>query len=399
MSGFSILKLTLLLISMLTIMAGTPVAPTLPKLAAAFAGEPHAELLSRLVLTMPALFTVIGAPLAGVVADRFGRRPLALVALLLYAVAGTSGFFGQTLTQILIGRAFLGLAVGGCTTAATALITDYFRGRERADLLGVQAAFTTAGGVLFISLGGFLAEWGWRFPFLIYLVAAAIFFLALGVIREPVRHQSLTRDGSASGLPWALLAAVYVVGLVGHIGFFSIPVQMPFYLQRDFGIGGVGTGLVLSLATVFASLTSFNYGRIKRRLSYPAILTTLFSLMAASYVVVGTAPALWVLVAGMCITGIAAGMLIPTINNWVSDVAASHVRGRALGLVTTSIFLGQFLTPIVIAPVLARVPSGTFFWLLGCVLLGFGLLVRLTAPWLVRRTRRVMDGMAPEEYT
>lgn len=387
MIKISPLKLTLLLISMLTIMAGTPVAPTLPKMAEAFAGQPQAELLTRLVLTMPALFTVFGAPMAGVIADRFGRKPLLMAALVLYTVAGVSGYFGQNLYQILVGRAFLGLAVGGCYTAATTLIGDYYFGRERADLLGFQAAFTTAGGVVFISLGGYLAELGWRFPFLIYVMGAGVFILALWNIREPVRDRKPAHPDGRGGVPWGLFSMIYMVALIGHIGFFAVPVQMPFYLQREFGIGGVGTGLVLSLATVFATLTGFNYGRIRSHLSYGATFAAMFGFMGVSYVIVGFAPSVWILLPGLCLTGIAAGMLIPTMNNWISDITDDHSRGRALGILTTAIFLGQFLTPVVTEPLVTATPSyGTFFWVLGFILLGLCLLVAPLGAALNRRT-------------
>jgi len=383
-----LLKISVLMLSMLTIMAGTPVAPALPKIAAAFAGEPHAELLARLVLTMPALFTVIGAPLAGLIADRLGRRPLALASLVLYALAGTSGFFAETLQQILAGRALLGLAVGGCITAGTALITDYYQGEERIRVLGFQAAFTTGGGVLFISLGGLLAELGWRFPFLLYLVAVGVFALVVLVIHEPKRAPSPAPGGVGNGLPLGFIAVIYLIALVGHTCFFSVPVQMPFFLQRDFAIGGVGTGLIMSLATVFASVTAFNFGRVKSRLSYGAILVLMFAMMSVGYIIIGLAPAVWVLVFGLCITGVAAGLLIPSVNNWIAEITRPHNRGRAFGIIATSLFLGQFLAPIVMAPLVSRVSYGTFFVILGLFLLVMAVLIRLWAGVLGERTRR-----------
>lgn len=388
MSRSFAVKITVLLVSMLTIMAGTPVSPALPKIAIAFAGEPYADLLARLVLTMPALFTVIGAPIAGIIADRFGRKPLVLVSLALYAVAGTSGFFAETLPQLLTGRALLGLAVGGCITAGTALITDYYQGTERIKLLGLQAAFTTGGGVLFISLGGFLAELGWRYPFLLYLVAVVIFVLAITLLYEPVRVREAVVGSSDSGLPLGFIAVIYLIALVGHTCFFSVPVQMPFFLQGDFGIGGVGTGLTMSLATLFASITAFNYGRIKRHFSYGALLTLMFALMSLGYVIIGLAPVVAVLVFGLCITSIAAGLLIPSINNWIAEITASHNRGRAFGIVTTSLFLGQFLAPIVMAPLVSRVSYGTFFLILGLFLLAMAVLMGVSRGALERYTLR-----------
>src|SRR5688500_7386335 len=76
--------LTLLCVSALTIMSGATIAPSLPAIEAHFAGTDNAALLSRLVLTMPALFIVLCAPLAGMIADRFGRRLLLIGSVSIY---------------------------------------------------------------------------------------------------------------------------------------------------------------------------------------------------------------------------------------------------------------------------------------------------------------------------
>ena len=385
-----LLKATLLLISMLTIMAGTPVSPALPKIAAAFAGAPNGELLSRLVLTMPALFTVVAAPIAGLIADRHGRRPLALVAIALYILGGVSGFFGQTLYQILAGRALLGLAVGGCTTAATALISDYFRGQERLRLLGFQAAFSTAGGVLFITLGGFLAEIGWRYTFLIYLVALPVLVLAFRVLREPPRPDRGSDRSAANKLPVGFLVVLYGITLLGIMGFFTAPIQMPFFLQRDYGLGAAGTGIVLSLATVFASLSSYRFAQIRGYLSYGAMLPVMFLTMGSSYLVVGLTQQLWVVVLALCVSGLSAGLLLPAVNSWVAEITTTYNRGRAIGFISTAFFLGQFLAPLVMAPLLAWLDTyGAFFRVLGGILLAVGVVMAILAGPLNRHAARL----------
>ena len=63
----------------------------------------------------------------------------------------------------------LGLAVAGVMVSATTLIADYFKGDARANFMGLQAAFMGFGGVIFLSVGGFIADVNWRLPFLIYL--------------------------------------------------------------------------------------------------------------------------------------------------------------------------------------------------------------------------------------
>ncbi len=163
-----VIKATLLLASTLTVMSGATIAPSLPAMQIQFAELENVEFWVRLVLTMPALFIVIGSPVAGQLVDTIGRKPLLLGAAILYGLAGSSGFVLNSLFAILGGRALLGLAVAGVMVSATTLIADYYQGDDRANFMGLQAAFMGFGGVLFLSVGGFIAELSWRFPFLIY---------------------------------------------------------------------------------------------------------------------------------------------------------------------------------------------------------------------------------------
>lgn len=387
MRPLSGLQWTLLCMSMLTVMASTPIAPALPYIAQAFAAEPHAEVLTRLVLTMPALFVVLGAPLIGWLADRHGRKSIIILALLLYGAAGTSGFYARSLEQILLGRALLGLAVAAIMSLSTTLIADYFRGEERARLMGLQGAFTTAAGVVFLCLGGFLADIHWRFTFLAYAAGLLLVPLALHVLYEPRPSNNTATEHGESQWPVALLSVVYAAALIGHAGFFILTVHLPFHLRDAFAIGGLGSGLMLGLATVFGTLSSLRYTWVKRRASYPAILVIVFALLGSGLVIVGTSPWLALTVPGVCVVGVAAGLILPALNNWLSDLVSPARRARALGLLVTALFSGQFVSPLLAVPVMAAFPgSGQVFAVFGVVALGIGALLWLFCGAMQRRS-------------
>ena len=67
------LKLTLLLVSSLTIMSVITIAPALPEMTVEFREAEHADLLVRLAFTIPALMIAMMAPLTGRLIDRHGR--------------------------------------------------------------------------------------------------------------------------------------------------------------------------------------------------------------------------------------------------------------------------------------------------------------------------------------
>ena len=142
-------QITLLLGSTMTVMAGATIAPALPQMHTAFATTPHIDLLVKLLLSVHALFIAISAPFAGWLMDRWGRKPVLIGAVVLYGLAGSSGFYCDSLYAIFIGRAFLGIAVAGIMSGFTTLIGDYYSGDRLHRIMGLQAAFT---GVRWISL-------------------------------------------------------------------------------------------------------------------------------------------------------------------------------------------------------------------------------------------------------
>ena len=67
---------------------------------------------------------------------------------------------------------------------------------------------------------------------------------------------------------------------------------------------------------------------------------------------------------------------MPNLNLWTSEIVPAAQRGRALGYVTTAIFLGQFLSPIVTLPVTAAGASlGTLFLLSAALSAVFGMVL------------------------
>ena len=203
------LRFSLLAASSLTVMAGATMSPSLPAMKKHFLDVPDVAFWVKLLLTLPALFIALSAPLAGWVADRFGRKRLLVLCTILYGISGTAGFFLDSLVSILVSRAVLGISVAGVITSATALISDYFHGPERARFMGYQAAFMGLGGVVFLLAGGALSEWSWRGPFLVYSFAFFLAPIAALAVFEPERKHGY--ESAFPGDPEAA-ALLYQVG-------------------------------------------------------------------------------------------------------------------------------------------------------------------------------------------
>ncbi len=380
----NILKLTLLLASSLTIMSGATISPSLPQMASVFESTPNSVFLSKLILTIPALFIALWAPFAGKIIDKIGRLKLFYVSLLLYAIGGSSGYFLDNLYLILVGRAFLGIAVGGIMTIATTLIGDYFKNDERKRFVGYQNAFVGLGGVVFITIGGLLADMDWRYPFLIYGFSLLVLLLSTFYLHEPQavsKSASTTTNKMVKGLKAfpAILWVIVASALCGMVFFYIIPTQIPFLLDSLNIKGNSLSGYAIACTTLSGTAASLFHRKILAASSYQKVMFLVFLLMGLGFLWVRFTSSYAVILIAMLVIGAGNGLLMPNLNVWLLDSVDESIRGMSSGFLTTGIFLGQFLSPIFFNPVIEKfgIHTSFLFFAIGCLVLTLGFAIRI----------------------
>lgn len=373
------LKLTLLLISILTIMAASIVAPALPEIAHVFGDVPNSDFLSKMVISLPAIFIALSAPFAGRLIDKHGRLKYLITALVVYTASGTSAYYLDDIYLILIGRAILGMSIGTIMTITITLIGDYFEGEERKKFIGLQSAFIGLSGIVFLAGGGILADISWRSPFLIYLFALILIPLTAKYLVEPERVKHTT-DTGAFKLS-TMLKIVFATAISYMILFYIVPTQLPFLLKEIGFEANSLAGSVLSLNAAGMVISALLYSRIKSKFSFPVVLSLGLLLMAMGFAIISYAQVFYIVVISMLINGFGIGLLMPNINLWAIELTQPSQRGKTLGILTMCLFLGQFFSPIVMQPVVNT------FGLAGLFLFVAGLLTALAVLFMVFRGR------------
>jgi len=395
--------LTLLSVIMLTMMTGTAVAPALPGIAEHFAGESSAGLLARLLLTVPSLAVAVAAPGVGWLLDRFGRKRILLVAIAVYTVTGTAGAWLYSLRAIIASRALLGLTVAATTTAAVTLIGDYYAGAARNRLLGLLGATGGLSGMLFLLVGGALAEYSWRAPFLLYASAIVIFVAVARVLEEPTAETrgasdpgQETGDRGARGRFVLLVVVLYVFAFAVQIAFYSIPAHLPFYLVALGVTAPQLAGVALAVTTVFASAVALAFPRLRARLRRATVAALQLLFLGAGLVMVARARSYTEVLVAMVVVGAPMGLNFPNLMEWLLGEAPPALRGRAIGGLNTAIFLGQFLSPVLLQPLVQRGGFEYAYRVSGIGLLVGGVLFALAGRGWRRRAaifnRRSDDG-------
>ncbi|WP_330632169.1 MFS transporter [Halocatena halophila] len=376
---------TLLVASTLTILVDTAISPALPAIERHFAGVANAAFWVRVLLVFPSLFVALGAPLMGVFTDRLGRKPVLFVSTALYGVAGGAGFIIESLILLFVSRALLGIGAAGVFVAVTTLITDYFPAEQRRDaVLGWQGASMTFGGAAFFLFGGALASVGWRVPFLLYLGALGLLPCIVAVVYEPdVDHEASQADASIrqvlDRLPYGQLALVYSTAVIGMVVFFMVPVEIPFYLTAVVNADDFTIAVVLATQALLAAVVSTQYTRVRSRIGIIPIVGLLFALMGVGFSIVSLGDTVVAVLVGTLVTGAGVGLLIPNLNAWVAIAVPAGVRGRAVGGLTSFLFLGQFLSPFVSSPISTWLSLRMTFRIGGGLLVGLSIVIGVLA--------------------
>ncbi len=345
-------NLTILIGSALSVLTATILAPSLPRMLSVFRDVPNSVLLVRLVLTTPALFIAIGAPFSGYFLDRFGRKPVLIVALIIYSLSGSAGFFIDSLHWILVSRAILGLAISAIMSGFTTLIIDYFEDTDLDRYMGYQSAFISFGGMGFIFIGGLLSDINWRLVFLVHLLAIIVLIFTALTVNEPRRKAKVghsKKEVSKPVVPYKTIGLIYLTTFVSILIFFIFPLQVPFHLSE---LSGSFVGLALSVQGLFGAIVALQYRRIKKLLSFSGIFVIIFVFFGINHVILSFVDDYRYVVVALIFGGLGIGLLPANINVWLASVAPSHIRGKAVGGLTMSLFFGQFMTPIISQPFL-----------------------------------------------
>ncbi len=339
-------SLLLLLGSCLPVLGAVLLAPVLPLMQQHFADTPGVAVLVPIALTLPALMIALLAPVAGIIADRLGRKPLLIGAMVLYTVCGVLPLWLESLQVIVISRAGIGVAEAAIMTCCTTMMGDYYSGARRERMFALQMVATSLSAAIFIAIGGVLGEHGWRTPFALYGLGLVFLPLMAWLLWEP-RAQAATLTTAGRAFPWRPLAPLYALAFLAGLSLFIVPVQVGYLLNLLHVEGSQQIGLTMG-ASQFGVLV----GALSFRLlsGVPAQRQMLLAFVAAGIGggLLAVADSHGLVVIAVLINGLGIGLMMPTLLTWIMSQVDFQQRGRAAGGFTSMFFAGEFASPLVV---------------------------------------------------
>ena len=224
--------------------------PTIPSMMKEFHTTPS---MTQMGISMAMAGMGLGSILWGSASDRYGRKPILIVSLILFVLATAMSLFSPNITFFIICRLFQGLGAGGAMVLSTSIPADVYMGRQLAKLMAIVGAINGVTPALGPVIGGFMADWvGWRGIFIVLLV------IGIGMTFWTTRyHESLPpqRRLQARSLRDYVKAyrslfsngrfMIYVTIKAVAIGLLYANISSaPFIIQTHYGFSAMSFGLI-----------------------------------------------------------------------------------------------------------------------------------------------------------
>ena len=327
------------------------------------------------VVTAFLIVSTVVTPVYGKLSDIFGRRPLFVIAIVLFLVGSIASSFSQSMLMLAAFRALQGLGAGGLMSLPLAIMADVLSPRERAKyqgyflaVFGISSVLGPLIGGLFAGADSLLGIEGWRWVFLFNLPLGAVALLmVLRFLHLPRQHRSVRIDwwgvttitlavvplllvaeqGNEWGWTSPLSIACYVVGVISAVVFIIIQRRMGDDALIPLHLFSSSTFSMATVLSVFVGAAMFG-----GMMMIPLVLQLVHGLNPTE--------------AGFAMTPMVIGMMIASIGS--GQIISRTGRYRMFPLLGTSLLL-------ISTGLLALLDYDSPFWmlLLGELLLGLGL--------------------------
>ncbi|WP_373484172.1 MFS transporter [Acetobacterium sp.] len=306
------------------------------------------ESVIQMVLTLPALFGVIFAFVAGPLSMRISKKSLVIFSL---ANGLTGGLMAMILGPLAMGfllfsSVLIGVAQGINATMTLALITDYFAGEESSAMMGLQSAFLNGGSMVLLFTSGLLANFKWNHAYLVYLAFLPVLFIVIRYLPHdrPIRANSRKNPDDSGKLNANVYFIAFFIFLFGSFFFvFQTNIAL-LVVSKGYGDATL-SGMINAAVSASGMVTGIQYGKLKRRLrtmTIPIGISVVGLGMGLIYVQ-GTLTSIFV---AAIFIGFGIGIVMPSGIFMAANAVKNEIQATAIALVTAAVNLGMFISPL-----------------------------------------------------
>ena len=335
------------------------IIPVMPELLREIGGGDlgNAAIWGGVLSTVFAAMQFLVGPTLGSMSDRYGRRPVLLISLVVIAVDFVVMGLAHSIWLLVITRIIGGIAAATQSTAA-AFIADISTPENRSANFGILGATFGVGFVLGPLLGGLLGEFGFRVPFFA-AAGLATFNLILGyfVLPETVTDKIRRPFDPARSNPLGALrqirkitglARFLVVFFLYEFAFYVYPAVWVYFSKTQFGWNSAMIGLSLaSFGISIAMVQGLFIRHIIPKLGERKTIVFGLIFNISVFLVLGfITSAFWAfLLAPVSALG---AIVIPAMRGIMANKAEDNQQGEVQGIVASTQSLAVIFAPLVL---------------------------------------------------
>ena len=368
------------------------VAPSIPAFARQF-GVSTAAAAS--VVSSFALMRVVGALPAGRLMDRFSEKRIMVIGIAVVAVSSVLAGFSGSFEQLIVLRGSGGLGSAMYTVSAQALLLGRVPAHQRGRASGIFSAGFIVGGISGPAVGGLVAVWSLRAPFIIYgfllVVPAMITMVVLPDMRPGAAGRTLrdARQPAMTTRAWRARAYLAAASATFADGFAAIGVRsaiVPLFVRDVLHQSAIWTGVGFLLFAALNAAALLPGGWAADTLGRRPVIVAGCVTAACGLAMLALLPSLRGCLAALAICGFGSGLLDVAPSAMIGDL----LRGRAGTLVASYQMAGDAgaVTGPVAAGLLVDTASYAAAFELAAVVLGLTAILGLFAPETRPRSTR-----------
>ncbi|WP_025717390.1 MFS transporter [Paenibacillus sp. 1-18] len=309
-----------------------------------------------LVTSMNSIGMVFGAALAGILADRYGRRAILVWTLLIFSIASGLSAFATGLGMLLVLRFIAGAGLGGELPVASTLVSESVPVKERGRAVVLLESFWAAGWILSALIAYFvIPKYGWQMAFILGAIPALYaLYLRRAVedsprykqqsVKLPLRERLASIWSAANRKSTLMLWILWFTVVFSYYGMFlwlpSMMFMKGFELVKSFEYV-----LIMTLAQLPGYFTA---AYLIEKLGRKLVLIIYLLLTALSAIWFGTSEtAGMLLAAGICLSFFNLGAW-GAMYAYTPELYPTSVRSTGVGMAAAFGRIGGVIGPLVV---------------------------------------------------
>ncbi|NDY74162.1 MFS transporter [Desulfobacter hydrogenophilus] len=341
----------------------------------------------NLTLSMFFVFYAIGLLFWGPLSEKYGRKPILLIGMVIYTISSIMCGFSQSVGQLIVGRIIQAIGGSAATAVSTAMVKDLYSGRKREKVMAMVMSMVIIAPIVAPVIGAFLLEYvSWEVVFFVLAGVGATALMAGALLEETIDNRytdSVWRSWGRLAVVlknpnFSILLAIFSTISMSIMTFLA---ASSFIYINGFGLNEREFSYFLTFNAVFAMIGPMLYVKLSRHFKSQAIISAgfpVFILCGISVATVGhVSPWTFALSAALA-TLIVDGMRVPGINLMLEQ--QQNDTGSASALIN---FFGMLLGSLGMH--LVSLNPNDLILALGCIQIMIGLTSGIL--WFVIRNR------------